>query len=78
VTPSNVELSGGRCVAELCLCGLQVLIRYVQLEFQGIKLRILKQRPPRAAQIGIDGGFISVVGANSVIHALLRNGMIRQ
>jgi hypothetical protein len=36
---------------ELRLRRLQILIGYVDLQFQGVKLRILEYRPPRAAKI---------------------------
>jgi hypothetical protein len=58
---------------ELRLRGLQILIRYIDLQFQRIELRILKYRPPRTAKILVIGlGGLPVpylfIGRRSLYH----------
>jgi hypothetical protein len=48
---SSIVAQDCTSLPELRFRGLQVLVRYIDLLFQRIQLRILKNRPPFAAEI---------------------------
>src|SRR6202051_2378120 len=55
VVVGTVIAQGGSRLLKLRLCGFQVLIRYIDLEFQRVQLRILKNGPPITTKILVIG-----------------------